>query len=80
MNELQSRVATIVSNIMAIPAGSVTLETSSDNVESWDSVRHMNLVLALEQEFAVRFEDDQVVEMLSVDQIARELEKMGSEP
>ena len=70
--ELQQRVIKIVSNIMTVPLASVTLESSADSVESWDSLRHMNLILALEQEFSVRFADDQVVKMLSVEQIATE--------
>jgi acyl carrier protein len=79
MTTLQRRVATIVASIMEIAAESVTLETSSDTVESWDSVRHMHLILALEQEFGVGFDDDQVVEMLSVDRIAGVLAEMGSD-
>ena len=77
MTELQRRVATIVSSILTIPVESVTPETSSDDVESWDSVRHMHLVLALEQEFGVSFDDDQVVAMLSIGEIARQLESLG---
>ena len=73
MTELQERVRRVVSNIMAVPLESVTLESSAESVESWDSLRHMNLILALEQEFGVRFEDDQVVKILSVELIAAEL-------
>jgi len=73
MTELQQRVCTIVSNIMTVPLASMTLESSPDSVENWDSILHMNLILALEQEFGVSFDDDQVVRMLSVEQIATEL-------
>ena len=76
MKDLQQRVRTIVSNIMTIPVESVSMESSPDSVESWTSVRHMNLVLALEQEFGVQFDDEQVVRMLSVEQIAEELARM----
>jgi acyl carrier protein len=79
MTTLQRRVAKIVASIMEIPAESANLETSSDTVESWDSVRHMHLILALEEEFGVGFDDDQLVEMLSVDRITRVLEQMGSD-
>jgi len=76
MTELQQRVRKIFSNIMTVPLESVTLESSPDSVETWDSIFHMNLILALEQEFGVRFADDQVVRMLSVEQIATELAGM----
>jgi len=77
MTELQQRVLRIVSNIMTVPLESLTLESSPDSVESWNSLRHMTLVLALEQEFDFKFDDDQVVKMLSVEQIAAELAGMA---
>jgi acyl carrier protein len=30
-------------------------KTSSDNVEEWDSLNHINLVSAIEKEFEIRF-------------------------
>jgi acyl carrier protein len=42
------------------------VDTSSpDNVEGWDSLRHMTLVLALEEEFNVELLDAEVHEMLN---------------
>ena len=76
MTELQQQARKVVSNIMTVPLESLTLESSAGSVESWDSLRHMSLILALEQEFGVRFEDDQIVNMLSVEQIATELAGM----
>ena len=76
MTELQQRARKVVSNIMTVPLESLTLESSASSVESWDSLRHMNLILALEQEFGVRFDDDQVVKMLSVEHITTELAGM----
>jgi len=35
-------------------------DASSDNIENWDSLRHLNLILALEEEFGVSIPDDEV--------------------
>jgi len=37
--------------------GSITLgrETTADDIEEWDSLTHMNLVIALELKFKVKF-------------------------
>lgn len=40
-------------------------ETSVDTVEKWDSLMHLNLVLALEETFKVTFTEEQTVEILS---------------
>ncbi len=42
----------------------ITETTSQNNLEVWDSVTHINLILALEQEFDVRFSDRQIPQLL----------------
>ncbi len=37
--------------------------SSPDNIENWDSIRHMNLIVALEEEFGIQFNDDQIADM-----------------
>jgi acyl carrier protein len=38
---------------------------------AWDSLAHLRLVMALEEQFAVRFEDDELEQLTSVQAIAR---------
>ena len=38
--------------------------TSQKNLSAWDSLRHLNLIVALEDEFEVSFEPEQIVEAL----------------
>jgi acyl carrier protein len=40
-------------------------DTSPDNVAAWDSVTHLNLVLALEEAFGVSFTPEETLEMTS---------------
>jgi acyl carrier protein len=48
----------------------VTAESTPDSVESWDSVQHLNLVLALEEQFGVQFEPEEIERMHSIGEIA----------
>ena len=41
-------------------------ETTSDDIEDWDSLEHINLIAAVEQEFGVKFNLGQVVSMKNV--------------
>jgi len=41
-------------------------ETTSDDIEDWDSLEHINLVAAIEQEFDIKFTMAQVVGMKNV--------------
>ena len=41
-------------------------ETTSDDIEDWDSLEHINLIAAIEQEFGIKFSMGQVVTMKNV--------------
>ena len=41
-------------------------ETTSDDIEDWHSLEHINLIAAVEQEFGVKFNMGQVVSMKNV--------------
>ena len=50
-------------------------DSSPDNIESWDSLQHLNLVLALEQEFRTQFTPEEIEQLLSVELIAALVEE-----
>ena len=63
----QEAVITTVADVMQVPADGVTVDTTPDDLEQWDSLRHMTLVLRLEEQFAVVFsEEDMMTGLLSV--------------
>ena len=49
-----------MSVVFEIPLESISDDASSDNIENWDSLRHLNLILALEEEFGVSIPDEEV--------------------
>ena len=63
MNE---RIKQVMAAILEIEISSIEDDSSIETLEAWDSVSHMNLVLAMEQEFGTEFSDDQMMEVLSV--------------
>ena len=48
----------------------VTDTTTSDDIEDWDSLEHINLISAVEQEFGMKFNMGQVVTMKNVGEMA----------
>jgi acyl carrier protein len=69
------RVAETVARVLGVAPESIDEESSPETLGAWDSLKHMSLILALEEEFAVSFSDDEVVNMLSVGGIADVLQK-----
>jgi acyl carrier protein len=63
------RVRAIAADVLQVPATSLSLQSSPETVESWDSVRHLDLVLALEQEFHLQFEPEEIDQMKNVERI-----------
>lgn len=55
----------VMAAVLEIPAESISEETSMDTVEAWDSIKHMNLVLALEDEFRVSIPDEDAANITS---------------
>ena len=48
----------VMATLLNVDPASIGPEASMDTIESWDSLRHMNLVLALEEEFKVSIPDE----------------------
>lgn len=40
--------------------------TTADDIEEWDSLEHINLIAAIEQEFGIKFSMGEVVTMKNV--------------
>lgn len=63
------RTIQVVADVFGLEANSVTMQTSHDNVDNWDSLNMINLMIALEAEFGISIDIDKVSEMLSVELI-----------
>ena len=51
----------VLSSILNVRRELLDRETSRDTLEEWDSVKHIYLMLALEEEFGIQFSDDEIV-------------------
>lgn len=58
---MDDRLFTIMSEVLEVPRGAISLDSSMANLDGWDSLKHMNLIFALEESFGVTFTDDEVV-------------------
>ena len=65
----------IASDIFGEPAQEITESSSPETIESWDSVQHLNLVLAMEEQFAVQFDPEEMDQMKNMGEIAGLLDK-----
>lgn len=65
-----SSVLQIAADVFSVPASSLSAESSPESVEAWDSVQHLNLVMALEEKFGLQFDPEAYDGMKSLGHIA----------
>jgi acyl carrier protein len=65
MNELDTRILEVMALVFEVPVSDLNEESSQDSIESWDSVKHLNLIVALEEEFGIEIPIDEVGNMIS---------------
>ncbi len=72
------QVRNIASDIFGIPAGKITAESSPETIENWDSMQHLNLVLAIEEKFGVQLDPEDIEKMKNIGAVAGLVEKLLS--
>jgi acyl carrier protein len=72
---MNKKLKKIVSEILEIDIDSINDETSPQNVESWDSLKHIYIVTSIEEEFNIRFSDEEITDMLNYKLICMILEE-----
>jgi acyl carrier protein len=55
----------VMATVLSIAADTINDDTSMDTVEAWDSIKHMNLVLAIEEEFGISIPDEDAANITS---------------
>jgi acyl carrier protein len=60
MEKQSVKILQILSNVFEVEISTLDENSSIDNIENWDSIRHLNLILALEEEFKISIPDEEV--------------------
>ena len=74
---LIDRIGAIFQDILDSPDLQVTAATSPEDIKDWDSVARLNLVLAIEEAFQVRFSPDEIANLKTVGDFERALGAKG---
>lgn len=68
--DVGKRVIEIAADVLGEAPGSIGNDTSPEDIEAWDSLAQLNLVVALEDEFAIQLAPEDMDLMVSVGAIA----------
>ena len=73
-NDLVAEIQNLVADVMQVPDESIGPNTTSEDIEAWDSVQHLVLMLALEERFAVIVTPEEASELRTPVAIAQYLQ------
>jgi acyl carrier protein len=63
---MSKRVFEIVARVMGVPPDAVNAGSSPETLENWDSLRHMRLILAVEESLGVQLSEGDIVGIKNV--------------
>lgn len=66
---MREQIVELMASVFGVDSSEVAGGVVFGKFAKWDSLRHMTLVVALEEEFGIIFDEDEITDMLSLDLI-----------
>ena len=73
-NELE--VKNLIAKCFSINKNKINLSISSDDIEKWDSVGHIRLILLVEKKFKIKIDQSEYPNLLSLKSLVAYIEKL----
>ena len=70
------RMKGVMAVVFDVQAKDIDDNASPDSIGNWDSLRHMNLIVSLEEEFNITFDDDDIANMLNYKLVKLTIEQL----
>lgn len=67
----------VVARVLDVSPNEISDGTSNDEVSTWDSMTHVNLILELESEYGISLSADEAMDMTDVASIKETLRQYG---
>lgn len=71
--QLLEEVRTLAADVLGVARTQIDSDSTPQKIDNWDSIQHVSLMVAIEQQFGVEFNPDEIVHMESIGKIAEML-------
>lgn len=61
----ETKLKSVIATVLEIEPTDIDENSSMDTIEAWDSIKHMDLILSLEEEFGVSVPDEEAGDLTS---------------
>jgi acyl carrier protein len=75
MTPIEESIRSLASDVLGVPVAELTRDSSPETVATWDSVAHLSLVLAVEQELGIAVNVDELDQVTSIGALADTAER-----
>lgn len=65
MTQINDKIRKIMAVVFEVEVDQILENAEPGLIANWDSLRHMNLIVALEEEFEIQFTDDEMTDLLN---------------
>ena len=62
---IENKIKKVMSTIFNIDLNKISDNSSPNDIDKWDSMAHMNLIVELEKEFDLLFDANEITEMIN---------------
>lgn len=69
----------VVAETLNVSPSTITRESTAENTNGWDSLAHVNLMIAIEQTFDIALDVEDFAKLNSIQSITEFIEKMQSD-
>ena len=76
--DVEQKIYEIAGLVFGIWPSSLDLDSSTETLKNWDSAKHIDFILALEDEFKIEFDEEKVLEMLSLELVLKAVRELKS--
>ena len=66
---MRAKIINVMSIIFKIDENEINDNSSIENIQSWDSLKHINFIISLEEKLNLEFSSDEIVKMISLKKI-----------
>ena len=78
MDNIDERIKDVMSAVFEVDADSINEDSSQDNIENWESIKTLDLIVALEEEFGVTIPLEEVGNMTNFKYIKLMIEELAA--
>ncbi|MBQ6587185.1 MAG: acyl carrier protein [Butyrivibrio sp.] len=69
------KIISILAETFRVNESKITLEIGMEDIDSWDSLTHMEMIANLESEFDFEFTTDEIMKMITVKDVVNVVEE-----